>query len=346
MTVSYPPERPHPARQSAAVLRSLASYRATVLPFVGRQLRSWEACAAAIPDRDLRAAARAGLEKRANVEATAVFATLAPPRRRRTVIRASTALQVAVDYLDVLSEQGGPNGLERSLRLHRALAAALDASGRHAEVGQGDGYLDQLVGACRDAAGSLPSAAAVLPIAWREAERCGEGQSYTHASAAGQGPLQSWAVGLGAPPQLRWWEAAAGASSSVATHALLALAATPGAGRAEAEVVAAAYDPWVGALTVLLDDLVDRRADVGAGEHSHLAYYEDDAEAAARLDLIASQAGAAARKLPRARGHEAILIGVLAYYLGSRPDDPVAARIVAAREPAVRLLSTLLRLAG
>lgn len=58
----------------------------------------------------LRRQAIAGLtEKAANAEATAVLATLAPQRTRRTAIRASTALQVAVDYLDGLGEQPGPD---------------------------------------------------------------------------------------------------------------------------------------------------------------------------------------------------------------------------------------------
>lgn len=335
-----------------AVARSLAVYRTAVLAVVARELAAWETRAATIPDDVLRTAARTALAKRANVEATAVFATLAPRRRRRAVIRAGVALQVAVDYLDVLSERRDAGALADSRRLHRALPAALDPSHRaedwyaHHPAGAGDGgYLDGLVATCRGAAAALPAAAAVLPVARRAASRCGEGQSLTHAAAVdGPAALEAWVAASGAPAELLWWEAAAGACSSVGTHALLALAASPGASTEDAECVAAAYDPWVGALTVLLDDLVDRDEDLGAGEHSYLSYYEDAAEAAARLDLIATGAAAALRKLPRARGHEAILAGVLAYYLGSRPDDPVATGIDAAREPAVRLLSTLLRL--
>jgi len=366
MLVSHVPSQLNAALQAAAVVRSLASYRATVLPFVERQLSRWEASAAAIPDADLREAARQGLAKRSNVEATSVFATLAPLRRRRAVVQASTALQVAVDYLDVLSERRGPAALTESLRLHEALATALEPPGaflprvgekganrsagepiarREGEEAGDDGYLAELVATCRAAAASLPAAAAVLPVARREAQRCGEGQSHTHAAAGDPGPLEAWAAGLDAPPPLRWWEAAAGASSSVAAHALIALAARPGGSAPQAEAVAAAYDPWVGALTVLLDDLVDREADLARGEHSYLGYYDCDAEAAARLDLIAAGAATALRPLPRARGHEAILAGVLAYYLGSRREDPVAARVDAVDEPAVRLLSTLLHLA-
>ena len=55
-------------------------------------------------------------EKGLNVEAIAVFATLAPRRNRPGAIQAMVALQVAVDYLDSLGEQGsaGDSRLPRS----------------------------------------------------------------------------------------------------------------------------------------------------------------------------------------------------------------------------------------
>ncbi len=350
-----------------ALARSLATYRGVVLPVVRRELAGWESRAAAIPDPALRQAASDGLGKRANVEATAVFATLAPRAARRAVIHASVALQVAIDYLDVLDEQ--TEGLAAGLELQGALGAAFGApadggrsgSTRSGEAGEepgGDegsdgeragpadgGYLAELLAACREAAATLPAAAEVLPLAHREAIRCGEGQARTHAAAADPAALERWAAALGAPPELRWWEAAAGASSSVAAHALLALAARSGASVAEAELVAAAYDPWVGALTVILDDLVDREADRRAGQHNYLEYYERPEEAAARIDLLVAGAREAVQRLSRPRAHEAILTGVLAFYLGAAgADDPVAAHVRAARAPTARLLAALLRL--
>ena len=84
-------------------------------------------------------------------------------------------------------------------------------------------------------------------------------------------------------------EVAAGASSSVAAHALIAAAADPDMTHAQAAAIDAAYNPPIGALTVLLDDLIDREADRGAGEHNYLGYYESDGEAAERLGLIAER---------------------------------------------------------
>lgn len=326
-------------------LATLARYRAAILPVVDRELELWSARAAGIPDRFLREQAIVALtEKRGNVEATAALATLAPRRGRRAVVRASTALQVAVDYLDTLGEEGGPDQLADGLRLHESLVAALTPGAgprdwyAHHSRGEDGGYLDALVAACQAAVASLPSPAA-LPAARRAAERCGAGQSHTHAD--GGAGLEAWTTTLSAPPGLRWWEAAAGASSSVGAHALIALAGTPGATAAEAELLAAAYDPWIGALTVLLDDFVDRESDARDGAHNYLRYCGE--EASARIDFLVAGARRALRDVPRRGTHEAILNGVLAYYLGDSADC-LGARPAAADSAPVRTLSTALRL--
>lgn len=331
----------------AVTLATLARYRAAVLPVVERELELWSARAAVIPGPVLRGSATSALtEKRGNVEATAALVTLAPRRGRHAVVRATTALQVAVDYLDTLGEEGGPDRLADGLRLHGSLVAALTPGAAACDWyechprGDDGGYLDALVAACQAAVATLPSPAA-LPAARRAAARCGAGQSHTHAD--GGAGLEAWSTTLDAAPGLGWWEAAAGASSSVGAHALIALAGTPGASAADAELVAAAYDPWIGALTVLLDDYVDRDRDARDGEHSYLRYCGD--EAPARIDFLVAGARRALREVPRRGTHEAILNGVLAYYLGELADTREA-RPAAADSAPVRALSTALRLAG
>jgi tetraprenyl-beta-curcumene synthase len=332
--------------QVAVTLATLARYRAAILPVVERELELWSARAEAIPDPVLRECATGALtEKRANVAATSALVTLAPRRGRHAVVRATTALQVAVDYLDTLGEAGGPDRLADGLRLHESLVAALTPGAEsldwyeHHARGEDGGYLDALVAGCQGAIATLPSPAA-LPAALRAAARCGAGQSHTHAD--GGAGLEAWAATLDAPPGLRWWEAAAGASSSVGAHALIALAGTPGASAAEAELVAAAYDPWIGALTVLLDDFVDHDRDEREGEHNYLRYCGDDAPT--RIDFLVAGARRAVRDVPRRGTHEAILNGVLAYYLGD-PEGAREQRPVAADSAPVRTLSTALRLA-
>jgi tetraprenyl-beta-curcumene synthase len=348
-------------REAVAVARALAIYRGAVLPRVRSGLERWEGAAAAIPDPALRGHALGALrEKGLNVEATAVFATLAPRRQRPVAVAAMTALQVAVDYLDTLGEQAAPDPLGNGLALHGALVDALSPGApvedwyRLNPQRRDGGYLASLVSACRRAAASLPAAEAVLPAARAAARRCGEGQSHTHAAELGAAsggatsPLEAWAPELEAPPGYSWWELAAGASSSVAVHALIAAAADPRTAVAEAEAVDAAYFPPIGALTVLLDDLVDREEDLAAGAHNYTAYYQDDEEAGRRLALLAARARTATESLRDRYRHRAILAGVAGFYLaapGARSDhaEPAAEALLDALGPSVRLIATFMR---
>jgi tetraprenyl-beta-curcumene synthase len=349
-------------RETAAVLAAFGIYRARIVPPVRRQLVQWRQDAAAIPDPALRAQALAAIDRKGqNVEAIAVLATLAPPRRRAPALRAMVALQVAVDYLDELGEKEGDEPLRDGLQLHRALEAAVTPRAakedwyRFHPQREDGGYLDRLVASTQESVARLPARAAVLPSLRAAARRCGEGQSHTHAAAArprvgeaGPSSLASWASRLDAPPIYRWWEVAAGASSSVAAHALIAAAADPTTTAAAAELVDRAYFPPIGALTVLLDDLVDRRADAAEGEHNYLDYCADPTAAANRLALIAELAAAALGPLPRRDRHAAILAGVLGFYLGAQeemniPSRQIADRLLESAGPGVRLVVAIRR---
>jgi tetraprenyl-beta-curcumene synthase len=308
-----------------AVAAALGTYRRGIVPAVQRQLASWETSAETIPNRVLRDHALDALRRKgANAEATAVLAILAPRPRRAAALRAITSLQVAVDYLDSLGEQTSADPLANGLQLHRALIDALApgepvADWYRLNPQQDDGgYLRALVSACREAVESMPAATVALPAARRAAERCRQGQSHTHAAELGDGSaLEKWASRLEAPPGYSWWELAAGASSSVGAHALIAAAADPETTAAETELVDAAYFPPVGALTVLLDDLVDRDEDLAAGAHNYMLYYPSAESAAERLALIAGYSMATTAALRHRPQHAAILAGVAAYYLST-----------------------------
>jgi tetraprenyl-beta-curcumene synthase len=310
-------------RDGAAVGSALVAYRGRVMPQVRRELGRWREAAAAIPDPDLRGGALAALdEKGLNVEATAVFAILAPPRSRGTAIRAMVALQVAVDYLDTLGEQRSAGDLD---------------------------YLDRLFGFYEEGVQALPSHGAVATALGRAVSRCGEGQAATHAAEHGDlAALEAWASHLEAPPVYRWWEVAAGASSSVAAHALIAAAADPRTSATAAESIDAAYFPAVGALTVLLDDLIDRDDDATAGAHNYLAYYAGDEETANRLDLIAQLARGRLAELRHPYRHAAILAGVVGFYLSAEEAEtpyarPIRARLLRSAGPAVRPIVAFMR---
>jgi tetraprenyl-beta-curcumene synthase len=346
-----------PGRDATAVAMALGVYLSRVVPAVRHELGRWRDVAGSIPDPVLRRHALAALEgKAANVEAIAVFAILAPRSNRRTAIRAMAALQIAIDYLDTLGEQPAPEPLRNGLQLHRALAAAVTPGAEpenwyrlHAQSEDG-GYLDRLLAACRESVRTLPSADAIASSLQRAAARCGEGQSYTHAAVSGEaGALEAWAAELASPPVYRWWETAAGASSSVAAHALIAAAGNPKASGLEAELIDAAYFPSIGALTVLLDDLIDRDQDASANAHNYLAYYPNGEEVANRLELISHLAQSGLKKLRHPHRHAAILAGVTGFYLSAREAEtpyalPIRARLLRTSGPAVRLIAAVMRL--
>jgi tetraprenyl-beta-curcumene synthase len=307
----------------AGAFGALGVYASAVLPRIDHERERWAARAAQIPDPALREQALGALrEKSANVDATGVFATLAPRHDRPIVVRAGAALQIAVDYLDTLSEDVAADDLEDGLRMQRALLGAvmpgdppIELSGLHPGRDDG-GYLGGLISDCARANAALPRIAECRAPLRAAVARCAEGQAYTHAAAAGDSRvLQGWAEDLAAGNDYAWWEVAAGASSSVAAHALIALAADVGATAADAERVDAAYFPSIGSLTVLLDDLVDLEEDVAVGEHNYIPYYADDQVATERLGSIAERARAAIVPLPRSGRHEAILAGVAGFYL-------------------------------
>jgi tetraprenyl-beta-curcumene synthase len=292
------------AREAIAVVAALATYRFGILPQVRRELATWQSTATAIADPGLRGEALSAIdEKGLNVEATAVFAILAPRSTRSRAIRAMVALQVAIDYLD----------------------------------------------SYRNSAQALPSHAAVATALQRAVSRCGEGQASTHAAEHGdRSALQAWALTQDAPPAYRWWEVAAGGSSSVAAHALIAAAADPQTTAAEAELIDAAYFPSIGALTVLLDDLIDRDADASVGAHNYMGYYADSAEAADRLDLIAKLGRAGIAGLRHPQRHAAILAGVAGFYLSAAEAEtpyaaPIRDRLLRSTGPAVRPIVAFMR---
>jgi hypothetical protein len=296
--------------EAGAAASALGAYLTTVLPPARRELRRW----GPLPR-----------EKALNAEAVAVFATLAPRAARPAVTRAIVRLQVAIDLRDV-AEEGGSDALPDPSLLRRL------------ELGW------------KEEVAALPAYPAVSSLLGRAVERCEEGQRRTHAAAAGDPePLRRWALTLAAPPDYRWWEVGGGASSSVAAHALIAAAADPGTTAETAVLIDAAYQPALGALTVFLDDLVDREDDRAAGEHSYLDYYGSAEEAAERLALIASRAEALLLRLPSASRHRAILAGVAGFYLSAAAAQspyalPIRSRLLAALGPGARFLAAFMRL--
>jgi tetraprenyl-beta-curcumene synthase len=313
-----------PSAPARAFARAASVYWLDVSPRSARELRRWRASARAIPDPRLRALALSTQRReRGNTEGAAAFATLAGHGARESVVRSATAFQTAYDYLDTLAEQPCSDPRANGLRLHLALAHVFTPARPRADhyarcewaQGRDDGgYLEDLVAAARAAFLALPSHAIVEAAARRCVQRMATYQALCHGGE--HAGLRGWSTRVADPAAgLRWWEAAAAAASSLPVFALLAAAADPALDAETARRVERAYFPWIGALHVLLDSLVDRRSDRLNGHFSLVACYADPSDAATRMGTISDRALQAAATLS---GRHALLLGAMAsFYLSS-----------------------------
>jgi tetraprenyl-beta-curcumene synthase len=336
-----------------------------IFPAARSTQRRMLARAEAIPDPMLRADALAShRDKGSNSEGLAALAVLAPGRRRAEVARSLVAYQLMLDYLDGVSERLTDDPLANGLALHRAFEIALDPGATHADyyahapAREDGGYLRELIETCRAPLRGLPSYVAARGPLLRQARLCCESQALNHALSFTpvEAELDEWATRTisesGLEPGFEWWELiAAAAASSLCVGALLALAATPGAGEADARRVEAAYFPWASGLNALLDSLVD--FDEDPEDASHLRRYESHQHAAERLAAIASGARRRVAELPDGRLHEAILAAMGALYLIHKEAwqpgrEPIALGVYGALGPLARpsLAVHLLRRGG
>jgi tetraprenyl-beta-curcumene synthase len=328
--------------QAAAFAGAAYHYWLEVFPQVNRELGRWRARAEQIPDPSLRGLAlTTQREERGNLEGAAAFAVLVPRMRRASVIRAAVSFQALYDYLDTLAEQPAGDRVGHARSLHLALRAALGdttVAGCEEQRQDDGGYVAAMIAESRAALAALPSWPAVAGEALSATERMVAYQSLIHGGAAqSRHRLERWARRLTPPGSgLRWWETAAGAASSLGVFALLAAAGVPSLGCEEAAALTDAYFPWIGALHVLLDSLVDRAADLDSGHHSLVANYPGPEQMATRLGEIATRAHSAALGARQGERHALILAAMAGFYL-SRP----AARAPAAAPARERVLRAL-----
>lgn len=283
-----------------------------------------------------------------------MFWTL-PRRRNPVLLRTLVAYELLQDFLDSVSEASGALGPERGAPLYAALADALDVerlpANRFVLKGCDDGgYVEALAGACRAGCRTLPGYAAVRPLLLREADRA-EVLLLNHEPrpAVRRAALRRWADGrFGGQVDLPWHELTAAASGWITTHALLAVAAQPGATNFEAEAVHAAYFPWLALTLTLIDGYADLLDDAATGGHNYLSYYADEQTAAERLCECIRQAAHAVRSLPDGERHAVLLACMVALYLSkdsvrTRERRTTTAEIAASGGSLTRMLVPALR---
>jgi tetraprenyl-beta-curcumene synthase len=339
------------ARTDAVTLRCFGAaawhYWAAVFPAVCAELRSWRKRAASIPDAELSALALQALGKRGNMEGAAAFAAFAPRSRRRAVVRATVAFQAAYNYLDLLAEQrsAAPGAQARSL--HRALVIAVSRDAPHEDYyehspwREDGGYLRALVDTCRGAMCSLPSVELVASAVSLAAGRVVEFQGALAEGEAGLARFGERARPAGS--DLRWWELAAAAGSSLGLYCLIAAAADPGLSAGEVAAIEEAYFPWIGALHSLLDSVIDVAEDETAAQHSLVASYDGRGEGETRMGVLAEGSMLRAVALPHGERHVAVIAGMSAMYLSA--PEAQAVEVAPVRDAVLREVGPLARLA-
>jgi tetraprenyl-beta-curcumene synthase len=321
--------------QTTLFTRSALRYWLAIFPQVCRDLRKWRRRAQEIPDPGLRSAALESLiVKRGDLEGAVAFAVCAPRPLRRRLVRGLAAWEIAFDYLDTVSEHPNPDPVANGRTLNRALITALTPGARHSDYyalhmrDGDDGYLVALIDACRAAITSLPSYMRVIEPIRRALSRIVVYQSLNHGDASGShAAFADWAAAQVNPgANLEWWEMAAAAGSQLTILALAAAAADPRLTNQRAMAIERAYFPWVGALSTLLDSLIDQPRDKAEGQPNLVDCYDSPQQAADRLGEIASEAVRCVCVLPDA-DHHSLMLGAMAAFFHSQARSPDA-RIV------------------
>jgi hypothetical protein len=270
----------------------------------------------------LREAALSALTTKSDVlEGAVAFVVLAPPSMDRQVVRAITAFEIAFDYLDTVVELPNPDPVANTYSLGRALLAALAPGCGHANyyehnIGTDDaGYLTMLVDACRAAVVRLPAFDVVAEPARRALARIVRYQSLNHGAHGSCDDFAEWARSQTVPgSNLHWWETGAAVGSQLFVLALIAAAADPTTCAERVDAIERAYFPWIGALSTLLDSVVDQRADRAEDQRSLVDYYSSPQMAAERLGLMALEARRAVLPLADAPNHTLILAAMAAFF--------------------------------
>jgi tetraprenyl-beta-curcumene synthase len=307
----------------AAFTRATRHYWLSVFPRARAELGAWRRRAEQIPDRTLRdTALDAMYTKSDDLEGAVAFAVFAPPSTHVGLVRAITAFQLAFDYLDSVGELPNPDPIANGRSLNQALVTAFSPGASHASYyehhgsNRDAGYLEALIDTCRATLSGLPSFATIAAPAKRALSRIVAYQSLNHGDVHGShDAFADWARTQAIPgTDLHWWENGAAAGSQLSVLALIAAAADPTMGPERATALERAYFPWIGALSTLLDGVLDQRRDNMEGQRSLIDYYESPGETAERLRTIALEALEAIRPLPDADNHVLILEAMAAFF--------------------------------
>ena len=296
---------------------------AWALPAVAREVAYWRVRAEAIPAPAIREDGLSSLaRKRGHTDGAALFCIL--PRARDTnLLRLLVAYEIMWDFLDSVNEHGAERGQANGRQLHLALIDALEPDTpladyySHHPWSTDGGYLNNLVGACREACRRLPSFRAVQPLLIQEATRA-QVLAINHEldPERRECTLRKWTrQEFPNGHEALWFELTGAASASLTVHALFALATNRSVAHTEIARVHSAYFPWISAATTMLDSYVDQAEDERNGDHSYVAHYPTAEVAARRTAALLERSMREASSLPDGERHVLIVACMAAMYL-------------------------------
>jgi tetraprenyl-beta-curcumene synthase len=296
-------------RLAWALVTVIVRYLTTIQPHAHREFARWRRHARAIPDPELRAHVLRPFDADGSAAGAALFAVLAPLRAQRRLVRLLVAYVLLWSYVDVRTERHP----EPDARLYDALLDGLRTDAPSPVSLDDDGYLEALLAECRCCCAALPSWKVVESAALRLAHDGRTVQAINHGPRPqAETRLCAWAAAR--DPARPWHEQCAAASSPLAIHALMALAAHPSATASQANATATAYGP-VSALGVLCDHLIDQREDHELANHSYLRYLDSSHARARELRDVADCASGSVRGLRGPERHTVILAAMAAMFL-------------------------------
>jgi tetraprenyl-beta-curcumene synthase len=342
-------------RQAKALVGAVVRELCWGLRAVSREVDTWRARAAAIPDHTIREDALNSLEsKRGNTDGAALFWTL-PDKRRPQLLRLLVTYEIMCDFLDSVSERGADAGLANGRQLHLAFTEALDPVVpisdyyRHHPWQDDGGYLRLLVELCRVACALLPSYAAVLPTLIRAAGLATvQGINHELDPQLRDLTLREWSAReFAGRTDLTWYEMTGAASTWISVFALLALASEPGRQPPEGAETYAAYF-WVCLAATVLDSYVDEAEDLANGDHSYFGHYPSKEHGVRRAREIVQRATREMRTLRHSHRHAVIVGCMAALYLSKdsalTPEMQSTSRmLLRAGGPLAALLGPVLR---
>jgi len=309
--------------RTTTFVRAARHYWLEVFPHAQAELAAWRHRAEQIPDDVLREAALDALTtKSADLEGAVAFAVFAPPYIRKKVVQAITAFEIAFDYMDSIVELPNSDPIASGRSLNQALLVALSPGLEHLDYYRhyprrdDAGYLEGLVRTCQTAVGSLPSFAAIVKPVHRALSRIVAYQSFNHGDSTGSyDAFEQWAHSQAIEGiNLHWWELGAAAGSQLSVVALIAAAGDPKMCPERATALEHAYFPWIGALSTLLDSVIDQRRDSAEGQRNLVDHYTSPQETARRMRMLAAESLEAVLPLADAPNHTLLLAAMAAFF--------------------------------